>query len=173
MKNIFDKGSELKYIFEETRWGLYDTIQSEGQTIPFTFETLEEKGLTNKFEIEHNYLFAPIPKKGQTLREAYTPTKGFGPSLLIKDLLDERWAELYLVTSNFERGLPILFTRLVFEEEYLVACTPKTRDLPKSDIVAIKYPYIIDTFKKFFRIVSPEEYGIVTPIPMPFHPEDN
>lgn len=75
--------------------------------------------------------------------------------------------------SGFYDGNPILFSRLDFDTEIVVAFTPKTRDMPNSDAIGIWYPKLIDAFENYFRIVSPDEYGLTTPIPMPFHVEDN
>jgi hypothetical protein len=59
------------------------------------------------------------------------------------------------------------------EPEFCVAKSPRTFFMPNSDVVVMDYDQLVDTFRKHFRIVSPVEYGLETPIPNPFVPEMN
>eukprot|EP00825_Cyclidium_porcatum_P016082 TRINITY_DN19242_c0_g1_i3.p4 TRINITY_DN19242_c0_g1~~TRINITY_DN19242_c0_g1_i3.p4 ORF type:complete len:138 (+),score=27.37 TRINITY_DN19242_c0_g1_i3:150-563(+) len=96
------------------------------------------------------------------------------PSLFIKDGADaSRWAGIELVTDFYFKGKPILFSRLGFTPEFLAVFSPKTREMPDSDALGIWYPKVIDTFEKYFRITTPEEYGISGPISMVHRLEDN
>jgi hypothetical protein len=166
MSGIFSESKNLAKIIEYHNWRLYDVTDAPKDRA-YTWEELEKMIPSEQFEMDHNYLFTPIPKKGETLRQAYSVTKGLGPSLLIKNIDEKRWAGISLVTNNYNEKRPILFTRLGFGSDCLVLFTPKTFIIPYSDAVGIWYPEVIDTFSKYFRIVSPEEYGLKTPIPMP------
>lgn len=168
-REIFPESSRLKQIIENHRWTLYEGSQAEKD--PPSWEELSERGPATDYQIGKNYLFTPIPENGQSLREAYSITKGFGPSLVIDDPSDDRWITLYV--TNFWNGKPIFFSRLFFHKEGAAATSPTTRDNPDPDTIGIDYTHLIDTFDNNFKVVSPEEYGIDTPIPMPFHPEYN
>ncbi len=169
---IFPQSSRLKEIIESYDWTLYEANQPN--ECPPSWEELSGRGPAIEYEIGKNYIFAPIPKDGQSLRDAYSITKGFGPSLTITDPNEERWIALYIPKwYPGRKGKPIIFSRLLFEEEGVAATSPATKGNLDPDLIGIDYPHLIDTFEKHFRVVSPEEYGIATPIPMPFHPEDN
>ena len=170
---IYPESGRLRAIIESHNWRLYDVTNCVKGTRPFLLKDLEAQGPAENFTVGNNYFFAPIPRSGQSLRDAYSVTKGFGPSILVGDIEDERWAGCYLVSGRIQRGRPIIFTRLDFQPTFLGAFTPETRDLPDSDALGVKYRWVIDTFEKFFRIIPPEEEGLPVPMPMPVHLEDN
>jgi hypothetical protein len=153
---MFEESNRLKEIIESFNWTLYDTSPIEGH-VP-TWEEFAERGPATVYEIGKNYIFAPIPKEGQTLREAYAPTRGNGPSLRIENIDDPRWVTLYIpnfMTKNGPR--PALFSRLFFHEEGVAATSPPNPLIKNPDLVGIAYPYLIDTFEKYFGIVPYEE----------------
>lgn len=166
MCGVFPQSEELSAIVERSGWTLYDTTSPPNEKA-FTWEQLQAKCPAKEFVVRHNYMFVPIPKAGETLKQAYSLTKGFGPSLLVENKDDSRWLGLYLINGRYQRKRPILFTRLDFQPKFLGAFTPSTVFLPRSDKIAIAYPNVIDTFEKYFRIVAPEEEGLRTPLPMP------
>ena len=171
MANIFPQGKELIDIIEGHGWLLYDVTQSLAERRAFTWEELQDKSPVVHLEQGSNYIFVPKPKMGQTLREAYSLTKGLGPSLTIENPNDERWLALYVKQKVFP-GTVALFTRL-FLDDYVVATSPKTIYDPDPDFVAMPYDSVVDTFRKYLRIIQPEEVGAQTPIPLPFIPEMN
>jgi len=174
MTKIYEDSRKLIEIIEGHNWNLFNTTQPERSRKPFRWDELEKKGSAKEFQFGNNYIFAPNPSEGQSLRDAYSVTKGLGPSLRVEDINDDKWSGVYIVNStNFHAGRPVLFTRLDFNADFLVAFSPQTRDVPESDILGIDYSHVINTFEIFFRIVSPNEYGLTTPISMPFHVEDN
>ncbi|MBI4440889.1 hypothetical protein HY639_01860 [Candidatus Woesearchaeota archaeon] len=163
MKKVFPQGNDLKDIIERHQWTLYDATRPEG--VVYTWEELDKMAPATAFAVGHNYLFVPIPKKGETLRQAYTPTKGLGPSLTIENPDEDRWLSLYV--QRKANGNVALFSRLFMEREFVVASSPRTIYLLDPDVVIMKYESLVDTFRKHFRIVSPDEYGVEAPIPMP------
>lgn len=169
---VYPESRRLIEIIERSSWRLYGTESPNGKPL-VNWADIEQQGLAKEFIIGKNYVFAPIPKNGQSLRDAYALTKGFGPSLLITDHREDIWSDVYLISGRYQMGRPIIFTRLAFTPEFLMAFSPKTRDLPDSDALAIAYPKAIDTFERYFRVIPPEEEGLRTPIPMPLHAEDN
>ena len=171
MKGTYPKSNRLKEIIESHRWTLFDTTLSKKRHRPYSWEESERMGAACQFDVGRNYVFAPIPQNGQTLRQAYTLTKGLGPSLTIENPDDERWLSLEVLTKR--NGVVALFTRLFFHEECAFVTSPETRELTNPDFVAIRYDKLIDTFQRYFRIVTPEEYGLVAPIPMQHKLEDN
>ena len=172
-KEVFPRSRELIEFIEGHGWTLYDVTRPP--KVAFTWEELKHQKPVEEFAIGHDHLFVPIPEVGQTPRDAYSVTKGLGPSLLVEDMSDERWKGLSIDKASYESGRPIMFTRLWFPEGYevAVATSPKTWYLPDPDLIGIKYTYVLDTFRKYFRIVTPEEFGLPRPVPMPLHPHRN
>jgi hypothetical protein len=167
LESIFPESNDLKAIIESYNWSLYD-LSNPKKRGAYTWEEINKMTPAKEFEVGHNYFFIPIPRNGETLKEAYSLTKGLGPSLFVEDENDSsKWFGLYAATSCYQEKKPILFTRLGFSPEFLLAFTPKSMVIPDSDRLGICYPTAIDTFRKNFRIVSPEEYGVQTPVPNP------
>lgn len=170
MIGTFPRSRDLKEIIESHNWTLYD-VSNPPEGRAHTWEELDNLTPADQYEVGHNYLFVPIPKQGQTLREAYTPTKGLGPSLSIINPDDDRWVALKVQRKS--NGDVALFSRLFMPEDFALVSSPEMIYSPNPDIVAIKYEELVDTFRRYFRIVSPEEYGLEEPIPMPTIPEMN
>lgn len=171
MAPVFPESEELKKIIESHDWTLYD-VSNPPEGRAYTWEELNRTIPPNQYELGGQYMFVPIPKKGQTLREAYTPTKGLGPSLVIEDSSKLLYAEIRPKINGATNVA--VFSRLFFgDEKCSFVSSPKTDYLRKPDIVVIKTDDLVDTFRKYFRIVSPEEYGLSAPIPMPIVPERN
>ena len=163
----FSQSRDLKDIIEHHSWTLYD-VSNPPEGRAHTWEELSEMAPANQYENGHNYLFIPIPKKGEALRQAYSLTGGLGPSLTINNPDDERWVSLEVMPKA--NGLVALFTRLFMLEDCVGLTTPKTLYLPNPDVVMIKHNRLVDTFRRYFRIVSPEEYGVTAPVSMPVMP---
>ena len=148
MDKVFKDSEELKILIEKHRWTLYDISSSVEQGVKFEWADLEEQGSAERFVIPGHYIFAPIPKEGQSLRDAYSVTKGLGPSLLIDDRCHERWRSLYVTSKDntFYWGgrepstsRIALFSRLSFDdrvdgEENVHAWTPNVAH-PNPDFV--------------------------------------
>ena len=160
----FQDSKELKYLIEKDKWTLYD-VSNPPKGRAYTWEELEKRNPAESYEIGHQYLFVPIPKQGHTLREAYTPTKGLGPSLTIENPDDEIWAGLEVQHKSI--GLIAIFTRLFMTPRYSMLSSPETELLIQPDLVAVRYERLLEAFQKYFRIVEPEELGLTVPIPMP------
>lgn len=170
MKGAFPQSRELKDIIESYDWTLYD-VSNPPKGRAHTWEEMDKMSPAEQYEVGHNYLFVPILKKRQTLRQAYTPTKGLGPSLSIDDPNDDRW--LSLEVQKKTNGNVALFSRLFMHEDCAFVSSPETDYLPNPDFVAIRYDKLVDTFRRYFRIVLPEDYGLSAPIPMPIVPARN
>jgi len=173
MTDLYSESKELLKIIESKGWNLYDTSDTIDPKGPTLWNQLEKRGPVEVFEMGKNYIFAPKQENGLSLRDTYAITKGLGPSLLIEDINDDRWEGLEVSSDFYARGEPIRFSRLGFYEDLLVALTPPSRENPKPDIIGISYSQAIDTFNKYYRIITPEELGYSTPIPMTFNVEDN
>jgi len=170
MAEIFPQGRELIEIIERHDWLLYDVTLANKENRAFTWEELLDQSPASQIEMGNNYIFVPQPMKNQTLREAYSITKGLGPSLTIEDSGDPRWRALE-VSPNKLPGWVALFSRLFFED-HVIASSPNTAYNPEPDIVAMPYSSVVETFEKYFRIVQPEEVGAkILPIPMPNIPK--
>lgn len=168
MTNKFPQSKQLKELIESHGWTLYDISQSFEQGVKPEWNDLERQGPAGEFMFGGHYLFAPIPKEDQSLRDAYSVTKGLGPSLLIDDRHHERWRSLYVTSKGNtiywkgrepSTGRIALFSRLSFNnsmgdggEENVCAWTPDVVH-PDPDFVAIRSHLALDTFQKYFRIV--------------------
>jgi len=176
-EKVYPESEQINRIVRSASWSLYDTMEykaiKEGRKPKaLTWEQLEENGAAEEFIIGHNYIFAPIPQSGQSLRQEYSITKGFGPSMLIEDHNEARWDPIYFTSGRYQKRLPILFTRLDFPDKFLGFMSPHTWFMPNPDMFGVPYPFAIDTLEKFFRIIKPEEEGLTTPIPMPRIPAE-
>jgi len=170
MKGVFPQSRDLKEIIESHDWTLYD-VSNPPEGRAHTWEEMDKMTPADQYEVGHVYLFVPIPKNGQTLRQAYTPTKGLGPSLSINNPADDRWLSLKIQRKS--NGLVALFTRLFMHAKCASVNSPEAIYLQNPDFVEIRYDKLVDTFRQCFRIVSPQEYGLEAPIPMPVVPEMN
>lgn len=146
---------DLIDIIERKGWTLYDV--SDFPNSRPNWEELEHQTRAKKFEVGRNYFLVPIPSQGQTLREAYSVTKGLGPSLEITDPRSNCWYGLYLPRT------PTLavFTRLVMIRECALLTSPIVSYYPDPDAVGIKYEYLIEVFEQYFGIVEASEYGLL------------
>jgi len=159
-EDIFKQSSELKDTIEKHNWNLYHAVRG----VYSPWKEFERTGPAKQFEVGYDYLFVPTPQKDQTLREAYSMTKGLGPSLSI----DPKWEgleDVYHGESTIERGDEILFSRLWFaNSDIAFAITPRTDENFDPSAVAIKLTHLVETFDKYFRIVSPADYASQTNI---------
>ncbi len=172
MDKVFTDSNELKLLIENTGWTLYDISQSFEQGVKPEWDDLEKQGPAGEFIFGRHYLFTPIPKEDQSLRDAYSVTKGLGPSLLIDDRHHERWRSLYVTSKDNtiywggrepSTSRVALFSRLSFEdrfgsngEENVIAWTPDVAH-PDPDFVAIRSHLALDTFQRYFRIVHMQD----------------
>lgn len=159
--NAFPESRELIDIIQSFGWSLYD-VSNPPKGRAHTWEEMDKMTPAQSLEIGRQYTFIQKPENDQTLRDAYSVTKGLGPSLRIDNPKDDRWLEIIMLHES-----PALFTRLFFLEEFAAVTSPETYYLSDPDFVAIKYDKLVDTFRRYFRIVKPEEYGLQTPVPMP------
>ncbi|HYD03537.1 MAG TPA: hypothetical protein VEC16_04515 [Alphaproteobacteria bacterium] len=159
---IYSQSKELKDIVESYNWTLYETNHF---TDAFTFGELEAKGPAKKYIIGLNYIFTPIKKENESLGYAYSITKGFGPMITIENPNDRKWQEL-IVMPKMDK-IEAFFTRIYFKPNLVVLTTPKKQFLKIPDHVGVKYNDFIEMMKKDFKIVTPQEYGIIIPQGLP------
>lgn len=162
MIGVYPRSEELKKIIEGHGWTLYDggcvNPLTEPKNKSYSWEEMEKMGPADVYEVWHYYVFMPILKDGQSLLDAQKITMGLGPSLRIDNPEDSRW----LYTSSVDKN-NALFTKLCFSEGCIFATSPKTIYNPRPDTVAIDYDFLIDTFEKYFKIMTPEELGFEDP----------
>lgn len=160
-KNIFPESERLKQIIYSHDWRLYDATLPEGRKYPFSWDEIEQMSPAEMFEIGRNYLFSPLQKKGQTKKEAYSVTKGIGPAIVVESLDDhaDMDGEAPLV---FDNRLIYCFSRLIFDDKYVIGMSPQSFDFPsaKTPILVIPYRNAIQKFEKLFKIISPEDLHI-------------
>jgi hypothetical protein len=107
---------------------------------------------------------SPLQKGHQTLRDAYTVTKGLGPSIVIDAPNDSRWLSIYVERKSI--GNVAFFSRMFFHTDCTFVTSPKTHYLPDPDFIAMRYEELIDTFSRYFMIATPESLGLAS-IPSP------
>lgn len=155
----FPQGRQLAELIAKTGWSLYDMSEIPSGQAP-SWKKINRQKPSTEFKIGANYLFVPTPTGGQLPRDAYATTNGVGPSLRIVDPDNGRWASLEVYAPH----RIAVFTRLIFDEEFLVAMSPN--DGHFRDFVAIRYDDAIDTFTDCFGIVTLEGYleGVQRPV---------
>jgi hypothetical protein len=151
MTHVFEESKDLVQIINSVGWSLYD-LTNQPADRPFSWDEVNKMGQAEVFEIGHNYLFIPILAEGETLKKAYSKTEGVGPCLTIVDSNHDRWKSL--IVHKKLMGYVAIFSRLWFEEEFVVASTPETDYYPDPDVVAMAYEYLIDTFRQYFGIID-------------------
>ncbi|MFA5953160.1 MAG: hypothetical protein WC812_01065 [Candidatus Pacearchaeota archaeon] len=160
---------EFVQLIRNHGWNLY---KIPNLTAP-SFEEMQKNGPVDfLYSGEHSYFFAPKQMGNQTLREAYSITKGLGPSLVIYPKY-EGLLEVYKGTSTCEMDNEIFFSRLFFEKESSTLMTPKTTYNFDPSAALLETRLLLDIFKNNFRIVRPGKYGKTIPIPMIQNPRDN
>lgn len=152
-EDLLINSKEFKQIIESKGWTLYDLSVVPGDSISWE-ELGQNYPPAEKFVIDHQYLFAPIPKHGQTLREAYDATKGLGPALRINDPDDSRWLSLQLC------WIPTLavFTHLLLLPESTYVTSPEAEGQSAVDCVEIPHEQVVEIFREHFKVVTHEEY---------------
>jgi hypothetical protein len=158
----YAQSKELKEIIESYNWTLYETNHF---TDAFTFGELEAKGPAKKYTVGFNYMFTPIKKENESLGYAYSITKGFGPIITIENPDDRKWKELIVMPKTDK--IEAFFTRIYFKPDLVVLTTPKKQFLKIPDHIGVTYDNFIDMMKTDFKIVTPEEYGIIIPPGIP------
>ncbi|MBR9693410.1 hypothetical protein GOV07_05830 [Candidatus Woesearchaeota archaeon] len=82
-------------------------------------------------------------------------------------VIDPSWkglSEYETGTSSIERKGEILFSRIWIPNEKIFAIvTPRTPENPNPSMATFHNSDIVETFENYFRIVSPEDYGIGRP----------
>jgi hypothetical protein len=167
---MFEQSESLIQIIASHNWRLY---QIPIGTAP-SWEEIEFRGPAPYFDTGYDFLFAPIPKTGQSLRQAYSLLNGRMPSLLI----DPRWEgidEVFHSPYSAEGSNEIIFTRLWFpNENYAVVISPKSPENPDPSSASIRLTHLVETFEKYFRIIKPLDMGlIISNSNMPPNPEYN
>ncbi|MBI4450444.1 hypothetical protein HY642_00585 [Candidatus Woesearchaeota archaeon] len=158
----FTHSRKLIDIIEATSWQLYDVTMPDGRQLPWGFPELEQKGTARSMETGGQYLFAPKPSQGQTLRDAYSVTKGLGPAIVLPSIPDH-------ADMDGEGGrllndkLYYIFTRLIFggpTGNMLLATSPAVVHMPQPPFLVIPYRSVVEKFSNFFRIVTPQEMQV-------------
>ena len=75
MEGIFPQSKELKHIIENHGWCLYDmTNQPEGR--PYSWDEINRMSPAEQFEVDHNYMFIPSPKRAPNIKGCVYCYKG-------------------------------------------------------------------------------------------------
>lgn len=151
---VFSESRQLLEVFQRHGFELYDVSDTRKGT-EVSWSDIEQLSPAEEFVIGKMYLFVPIPENGETPRDAYGKTEGLGPCLKIDNPADDRWVTLRVRPYN-PCHLAV-FTRLDFDPKFLVAFTFET---PATEcIVGIDYEQVVDTFKKYFQVITFEEFS--------------
>lgn len=161
---------EVVQLIREKGYGLYKILNDNTPS----FEEMQKEGPVEILESgEHTYFIAPTPSQNQTLKEAYSLTKGLGPSLVISPTY-EGLLDIYKGSSTCEKNDEIFFSRLSLEEDLsTVLMTPRTGYNPDPSGALLETHSLFEIFKNNFRIVKPEKYGKTVPIPHAQDPTKN
>ncbi|OGJ21262.1 hypothetical protein A3K73_05400 [Candidatus Pacearchaeota archaeon RBG_13_36_9] len=160
MDKIFPQSKELKQLIESHEWDLYDSTMPEGRIKPFTWEEFQERGPAKEFVTGNNYLFAPIPKQGVSLRNSYINAGCMGLCFQLDNI--EQHIDMDGEGAHIVNGkITYVFSRLGVEHYERMAAvslfTPPSA-MPNTPILIIPFRYVLEKFQKHFRIISTEEY---------------
>jgi hypothetical protein len=149
----FPQSSALVEVIIKHGWNLYDVSEAPaGKELPW--DDLHRKSPTNTFVIGNNYFLIPQPSDGETLESAYARNTTSRPSIHVERPEEDRWLSIELSTAPPYA----FFSRLIFDEEFLVATTPSVDKQVKRDFLVISYEDIIETFRSHYRVLSKEEF---------------
>ena len=145
---------QVPYIstIESKGWSLYDANTDVLQLE--TWEQREARGPVRAVEQDNMYMFAPQPQPGQTLREAYSVTKGVGPCLHIQDPRSPEYRDFMLTFST----RIAVFTRFVLVSGIGVYLTsPIPPGMMAMDKLVLAPDTAQATFERDFYIITPQE----------------
>jgi hypothetical protein len=156
----FPQSKELKDLVESHGWSLYDSTIPDGRTTSFSWEEFEQEGPTKEFVNGRNYLFAPIPIKGISLRQSYANVGCMGPCFQLDNMdqhIDMDGDRAHIV----DKKITYVFSRLGVEpyksRDAIGLFTPPDA-MANMPVLIIPFEYVLDKFQKHFRIITPEEY---------------
>jgi hypothetical protein len=153
MGDLFPQSDELLGIIVKHGWHLYDVSEAPvGNELPW--EDLHRKSPTNRFVIGNNYFLIPRPRDGETLESAYARNMTIRPSIHVERPEEDRWLSIDLSTAPPYA----FFSRLIFDEEFLVATIPTVDKQVKKDFLVISYEDVVETFLRHYRVLSKEEF---------------
>jgi len=160
MKDKFPQSKQLKKLIESHGWSLYDTTLSRGRKTAFSWKELQEAGVAEEFVTWHNYIFAPLPQKGENLEQAYSHTNGLGPCMQLNNIeehINMDGERVHIVDGK----ITYIFSRLGVEpyrsRDTIGLYTPLDAK-PDMPALLIPFEYVLEKFQKYFRIITPEEY---------------
>lgn len=160
MIDKFPQSRQLKELIESHGWSLYDSTMPERRNTAFSWEELQKMGTAEEFITGHNYVFAPLPQKKETLKEAYSHTKGVGPCIQLDNMaehIDMDGDGAHIV----DKKITYIFSRLrvePYKERNSIGLFTPSDAIPNMPCLIIPFEYVLDKFEKHFKIITPEEY---------------
>jgi len=160
MATKFPQSKQLKELIESHGWTLYDSTLPEGRDTAFSWEEFQEKSPTEEFVNGHDYIFVPMPQKGETLRKAYSHTKGLGPCIQLNNMeehIDMDGDGAHIVNEK----ITYIFTRLApepYQNRNAIGLFTPPSAMPNMPCLIIPFEYVLEKFQKHFKIITPQEY---------------
>lgn len=157
--DLFSDSEELAELIYRSGWSLYDLVVNGNQVT--SWDGINNLKPIREFRFGNNYMFIPNPRDSQTLRDAYSITKGLGPAIQLSSLddhADMNGEGAVLIDDK----LTYLFTRLLFEEDYhnrrcVIATSPPTSIMPSPPALIIPSEHTLRKFKKHYKTITPED----------------
>lgn len=160
MLEKFPQSKELRELIESRGWSLYDATIPKRREKPFSWEELEQRGPAKEFLNGNNYIFAPIPQNNETLRQAYSRTRGVGPCIQLEyaaQHADMDGEGPFIVNGK----MTYVFSRLGVEFyrgiDTIGLFTPPSA-VPNAPMLIIPFPYVLPKFINHFKIITHEEF---------------
>ena len=153
MGDLLPRSSDLLGIIVKHGWNLYDVSETPtGKEMPW--DDLQRKSPANTFVIWNNYFLNPQPHDGETLKMSHARSSGTRPAIRVERPEEDRWLSIDLRTAPPYA----FFTRLIFDEEFLVATTPTLDKQIQNDFLVMRYEDVIETFQRHYRVLAQEEF---------------
>ncbi|UCD21052.1 MAG: hypothetical protein JSW08_00695 [archaeon] len=151
---VFPQSRELKQLIESHGWTTYlipDRTKPE-------LDQIERQKPAETFEIgDHSYFFVPIPREGQTWRDAYAVTKGLGPSLQVDPSYDGL-VDVYHGHPKAGRANEVLFTRMALDDKGITGIfSVPIPSYPDPSGALLRTDLLLPIFRENFRIVTMDE----------------
>lgn len=161
MKEIFPSSRNLKLVFEQYGWDLYDITIPGDRVQPLSWDEIESRDPAQQFELFHRYAILPNPQKDERLRTAYynNKRKGIYAALGIPRTKPRRGIKAYGGCA-FNGADYFLLNELHFGENNVQAFAHPFVAPPYSSRVTIPSKKTIDAFAQFFSIIKFEKKEI-------------
>jgi hypothetical protein len=130
-------------------WTFYDVSGLLAGRI--TWAELDKKKPPTCFRRDGVYQLIPCKKQGETVEQAHASSQDLVPTLRIQDINDSRWSHVAAQSPKI-----VMLSHLLLSSVQATCLSFSGRKV--QDCVIIPRRAVVDTFQKYFSIISREEH---------------